>query len=168
MVEVLLRDLEGAVKAAGGGGSGNVDGGSGGGGSGGGAEGGSVAEGAQGAYAERLARLRSALGELQAGATGGARRHLEAEMQSELREIGAELRGEARVAEGYCGSCHGAAGSGRCCNTCEEVSSAAGGKGLAVGRAGCVCVGVPGGVGGGGRKQGRAGQWRGRTEGGGG
>jgi hypothetical protein len=152
-VELLLRDLEGVVNAAGaasagGGGSESGegserlggDGGGGGssGGAGSGAGGGRGSAGGQGlgAYSERLSRLRATLSELRAGASGGARRALEAEMQFELREIGAETRGEAEVAKGYCGSCHGAAEEGRCCNTCEEVGNRFGGRGECKGHGG--------------------------------
>eukprot|EP00967_Tisochrysis_lutea_P121080 scaffold199208_cov33-Tisochrysis_lutea.AAC.2 len=62
------------------------------------------------------------------GASGEARRRLEAEMDAELAEMTAELRGEQRMPDGYCGSCYGAAEDGRCCNTCDEVCAAQGGR----------------------------------------
>ena len=68
----------------------------------------------------RLAQLQSALGQLVSGVAGPKRRGLEMEIESAIHELTAELKGEAPMPVGYCGSCYGAA-TDKCCNTCDEV-----------------------------------------------
>jgi len=69
----------------------------------------------------RLAQLQAAVGQLASGAAGPLRRGLEMEVESAIHELSAELKGEAPMPLGYCGSCYGAAPVGTCCSTCDEV-----------------------------------------------
>ncbi|KAL1504256.1 hypothetical protein AB1Y20_010665 [Prymnesium parvum] len=73
-----------------------------------------------------VAEMRRDLEKLSAGGVGGAARAaLEARLDAELRSLRADLRGEVELAEGYCGSCYGAATDpSRCCNSCDEIREA--------------------------------------------
>jgi len=56
---------------------------------------------------DRLAQLQAAVGQLASGAAGPLRRGLETEAESAIHELSAELKGEAPMPLGYCGSCYG-------------------------------------------------------------
>lgn len=72
-----------------------------------------------------VAALRSDLDELMAGAAGPKRKAAEEKLRTHLAMLGADMRGEDAMVEGYCGSCYGASPDPTaCCNSCDDVRAA--------------------------------------------